>query len=48
MNITPEQALANLDAIAAQTNLNREQHAILAESLRILSELIKTKQDDGE
>lgn len=40
MNITPEQALNNLDEVAKTVNANRETHLILAESVRVLRALI--------
>lgn len=38
--MNPEQALQNLDAIVATIQLTRQQHIVLQESVRVLSEFI--------
>ncbi|MCG3198556.1 MAG: hypothetical protein GHCLOJNM_03059 [bacterium] len=38
--MNPEQALQNLDAIVATIQLTRQQHIVLQESVRVLTEFI--------
>jgi len=38
MNLTVDEALKNIDMVVAATSLNREQHNILAASVRLIAE----------
>ena len=38
MNLTVDEALKNIDMVVAATSLNREQHNILAASVRLVAE----------
>lgn len=41
--MNPEQALKNIDIAVAQLNSNRENHLILMECVKVLTEAIKGK-----
>ncbi len=43
--LTPEQALANLDLAAANTNANRKTHLALIDSVNIMSEILKQHRE---
>lgn len=46
--LTPEVALRNLDAAAAQVNASREAHAALVEAVRVLAALIESTKPQAE
>jgi hypothetical protein len=43
-----EEAIANIDSVISNANLNRQQHQILLESMKLIVEKCKDNDENGD